>query len=73
MFVIEMSTDALLLSKFDILGVNDAVAVFKDDNIPTICDDPDTTPFVDAIEPLIPTTVKLVPSKVNPVLPVIPL
>jgi hypothetical protein len=39
-----MSTDALLLSKFVILGVNDAVAVFKDVNIPTTCDDPDTVP-----------------------------
>jgi hypothetical protein len=44
MFVIEMSTLADLLSKFNILGEKDAVAVFKDVNISTTCDEPETVP-----------------------------
>jgi hypothetical protein len=44
MLLIEMSTLADLLSKFNILGEKDAVTLFKDVNISTTCDEPETVP-----------------------------
>jgi hypothetical protein len=44
MLLIEMSTLADFVSKFNILGEKDAVAVFKDVNISTTCDEPETVP-----------------------------